>query len=113
MNNSNIKALYIVVNEGFAEQIVAFIRSKGATGATIVNARGMSILPKEIMGITAAREKEIILTITDTETADIIMRDLKAHLGSRSPSHGICFSMPVSKTAGLPQFQTAPPEESK
>jgi len=32
MESTNMKALYIVVNAGFAEQVVDYIRSQGSTG---------------------------------------------------------------------------------
>lgn len=99
--NNHLKALYIVVNAGFAEQVVDYIRSKGSTGATIINARGMSAFQKEIMGISVDREKEIILTIIDSEKADIIMDTVKQDPTFKSEANGICFTLPVIKTAGI------------
>lgn len=101
MNNSNMKALYIVVNAGFAEQVVDFIRSKGSLGATIINARGISTLQKEILGISTDSDKEMILTVTDTATAHLIMKDVKEHSGFRSLAQGICFALPVTRTVGV------------
>jgi len=101
MNNSNLKALYIVVNAGFAEQVVDFIRSKGSSGATIINARGISSLHKEIMGISVDREKEVVLTLVDSEIADKIMEDIKKNTAFKTEAHGICFTLPVSKAVGL------------
>ena len=103
MVNSDIKALYIVVNAGFAEQVVELVRSKGASGATIINARGISSLHKEIMGISFDREKEVILTLTESETADKIMEAIKQDSDFTSDTHAICFTLPVSKTVGLSQ----------
>lgn len=101
MNNSDMKALYIVVNAGFAEQVVDFLRSKGATGATIINARGISSLQKKIMGISTDVEKEMILTLIDNETAEKIMEAVKEKLGFKSEAQGICFALPVTKAIGL------------
>ncbi len=103
MNNSNIKALYIIVNAGFAEQVVELVRLKGAAGATIINTRGISSLHKEIMGISTDTEKEMILTLTDAETADKIMEAIKTNTGFKTEAHGICFTLPVSETVGLSQ----------
>ena len=47
-----LKALYIIVNAGFASQIVDIARENGSTGATIFNARGSVANPKTIFGIT-------------------------------------------------------------
>lgn len=103
MINNNLHALYIVVNAGFAEQVVDFIRSKGATGATITNARGICTLHREFMGISNDIEKEIILTLTDGETVDKIMAEVKQRIGFKSVAQGICFALPVSKSVGLSQ----------
>jgi nitrogen regulatory protein PII len=103
MINSNMTALYIVVNAGFAENIVEFVRSKGSVGATIINARGIGSLHKEILGISTDSEKEIILTIADNETADKIMEAVKQYTGSKSDAHGICFALPVTKVIGIGQ----------
>lgn len=101
MINTRMKALYIVVNAGFAEQVVEYIRSKGSTGATIINARGISSLQKEIMGISVDREKEIVLTIIESEKADLIMDAVKQNTTFKTEAHGICFTLPVSKTVGI------------
>lgn len=103
MITSNMKALYIVVTAGFAEQVVDFIRAKGSSGATIINARGISSLHKEIMGISIDREKEMVLTLTDSETADKIMETIKQKTAFKAEAHGVCFTLPVSKTVGIGQ----------
>ena len=37
---NNMKALYIIVNAGFADEVMEIARGAGAKGATIINARG-------------------------------------------------------------------------
>lgn len=96
-----MKALYIIVNADFVEEIIEFVRLKGATGATVINARGISLLKKEIMGISADMEKEIVLTLTDDETAERIMEDIKEKSGFRTGAHGICFALSVTKAIGV------------
>jgi len=102
-NSNNMKALYIVINAGFAEEVVELVRAKGAAGATIINARGISSCHKEIMGISIDADKEMILTLTENETAEKIMETIKQNYGFRSAAHGICFTLPVTKTVGLSQ----------
>ncbi len=103
MENSNMKALYIVVNMGFAEKIVEYIRSQGSCGATIINARRYSFQHKEIMGISTDKEKEIVLTIVDNDTSERIMQSIKQYSGFKTEAHGICFTLPVSSAVGLSQ----------
>jgi hypothetical protein len=103
MADNNIKALYIVVNVGFAEKIVEYIRSYGSCGATIINARRYSFQHQEIMGINTDKEKEIVLTIIDSDAADRIMASIKQYSGFKTEAHGICYTLPVSSAVGLGQ----------
>lgn len=104
MINNRMKALYIVVNAGFAELVVDFIRSQGSSGATIINSRGISTQHKEIMGISIDKEKEMVLTLVESETADMIMEAIKQNPSFKSEAHGICFTLPVEKSVGINRF---------
>ncbi len=108
MENSNMKALHIVVNVGFGEKIVEYIRSQGSCGATIINARRYSFKHHEIMGISTDKEKEIVLTIIDSDAADRIMASVKQYSGFKTEAHGICFTLPVSDAVGLGQCKYEP-----
>ncbi len=90
-----IKALYIIVNSGFSSQIVDIARECGATGATILNARGSVANPKTILGITIDTEKEIVLSIAEKSVADKIITAVKEKAGVGTPAHGICYYLPV------------------
>ena len=94
----NIKALYIIVNAGFSSQIVEITRECGATGATILNARGSVAKPQTILGITIDSEKEIVLSIVAEEVANKIMQSVKENAGVGTPAHGLCFYLPVEAT---------------
>ncbi len=93
-----LKALYVIVNAGFSSEIVDITRECGATGATIINARGSVKNPQTILGITIDTEKEIILSIVEKEVADKIMQAVKEKSGVGTPAHGLSFYMPVEYT---------------
>lgn len=90
-----LKALYIIVNAGFSSEVVEIARSLGATGATIINARGSVAKPKTILGITIDSEKEIVLTVVEKEIAIKITEAVKEKAGVGTAAHGLCFFMPV------------------
>jgi len=92
---SELKALYIIVNAGFASEVVDIARSVGATGATIINARGSVAKPKTILGITIDTEKEIVLSVVKKDVAVKVMEKVKEKAGVGTPAHGLCFFMPV------------------
>jgi len=93
----NMKALYIIVNAGFAEEIVDIARQAGAGGATILNARGEGTKLQMIMGITVDSEKEIVLCVVQKDIALKIMDDVKEKAGINTPAHGVCYFTPVER----------------
>lgn len=90
-----LKVLYIIVNAGFASKVVEIARDLGATGATIINARGSISKPKTILGITIDTEKEIVLSVVNKEVAIKIIDKIKLEAGVGTPAHGLCFFLPV------------------
>ena len=90
-----LKALYIIVNAGFSAKVVDIARAAGATGATIINARGSVAKPKTILGITIDTEKEIVLSVVEKDIAMKIVEGVKENAGAGTPAHGLCFFMPV------------------
>lgn len=91
----NMKALFVIVNAGFSDEIIGLARECGARGATVITARGIGLNVKEIMGITVDREREIVLSIVDGDTAEKIMAGVKEKAGISSIAHGVCFALPV------------------
>ena len=106
-----LKALYIIVNAGFAAEVVEIAREMGATGATIINARGSVAKPKTILGITIDTEKEIVLSVVEKEIAEKIVEAIKTRAGVGTAAHGLCFFLPVElSTLNIPS-QNSPEEE--
>jgi len=97
----NMKALYIVSSAGHTDEIMETIRSAGAPGGTIMHARGEGSQHQWVMGITADYEREVIVSVVDTETAEKIMATIKEKIGWNSEVHGVCFTMPVERIIGL------------
>ena len=100
-NSSNMKALFMIVNAGFAEEVIETAREAGIRGATILNARGEGAHHESFLGITMDTEKEMIWCITDENTAEKAMAAVGEKAGIKTPAHSICFTMPVDKTIGI------------
>lgn len=75
--------------------VVDISRSLGATGATIIDARGSVAKPKTILGITIDTEKEIVLSVVEKGVAMKIVEAIKEKAGVGTSAHGLCFFMPV------------------
>jgi nitrogen regulatory protein PII len=91
---SEMKALLIIINSGFADDIVALARECGARGATIINARGTASV-HSFMGINVDPAKEIIISLVTKEVADLIIQKVDEMAGNKTSANGICFYMPV------------------
>ena len=100
---ANMKALFIIVNTGYSDTVMEVARSAGATGATILKARGEGARHEVFMGMTVDSEKEIVLSLLDAETAEAVMVAIKEKAGRSTPAHSICFTMPVSRIVGMTQ----------
>jgi len=100
-NSEELKNLFIIVNAGFADDVLELTRAVGVTGATILNARGYGAFHKSFLGIVVEPEKEVILCITDKATADKAMDVVTEQAGVKTPAHGICFTIPIDKVAGI------------
>lgn len=100
-NNSKIKALFIVINAGYADNLVDLLREAGAGGATILNTRGEGIHHESFMGITVDSEKELIVSVVEEGIAEKAMKMIKEKMGVRTPAHSVCFTMPIDKVVGI------------
>jgi len=96
-----MKALFIVVNAGFVEEVIKVAREAGIMGATILHARGEGAHHELFMGISVDTEKEIIVSIADEDTAEKAMAAIKEKAGINTPAHSISFTLPVEKTVGI------------
>lgn len=98
---SGMKALYIIANAGHSDEIIEIIRAAGASGGTIIHARGEGSHHHSFMGITLDHEQEIIIIITDKDIADRIISDVDTKAGRDTGVHGVCYVMPVERAVGL------------
>lgn len=100
-NNQNMKALFIIVNAGFANQAVEVAQGCGASGATILSARGSGAKFSSFLGIQYEPEREIILSVVPVEVAEKIIQAISEKIGKDTPTNGLCFIMPVEQTTML------------
>ena len=91
-----------VVNRGYSEDVMEAAKRYGATGGTIVHARGCGIDELEkFMGIIIQPEKEIVLVLVSNKIKHEVMNGINNAVGLNKDGRGICFSIPVDKVNGL------------
>jgi len=96
--NATHDLITVIVNAGYADDIMAAARKAGAPGGTVINARGTG---KEedvkFFGITIVPEKELILILTPREKTSTVLEAVKALPWLAQPGIGIAFCMDVER----------------
>lgn len=87
----------VILNAGYAEDAMAQARKAGATGGTIINARGTG---KEedakFFGITIVPEKEMLIILADKEKQENILQAIKELPCLQEVGSGITFCSDVN-----------------
>jgi nitrogen regulatory protein PII len=92
----------LIVNTGFADDVMAVARKAGATGGTILNARGTGTEEDvKFFGITLVPEKEMLLIVTPKDRMDAILQAVNATPHLCEPGGGIAFAMDVQRVIVL------------
>ncbi len=101
-----------IINRGFADLVMDAAKAAGASGGTVVNARGTGIHEAEkFFGIIVQPEKELVLILAERAQKNAIMTAICTHAGLQEAGKGICFSLPVDQVVGMTQ-PPAPPAEA-
>ena len=90
------------VNQGYSDDLVNTAREAGASGGTILNARGQANEGMaNFFGMSEQQEKEIILLMVDREKKTSIMKALTETHGLNTKARGIIYSLPVESVVGM------------
>ena len=91
-----------VVNPGITDQVMAAAKEAGATGGTILHARGVGRENAEaFLGVSIQSEREIVAILCPREKGPSIMQAINASFGPKSGAKGIIFSLPVRDMMGI------------
>lgn len=102
MKDTKHELLVVIANHGYSDLIMDAARAAGAAGGTVIHAKGTGMEGAEkFLGITLAAEKEMIFVVVKSAQKNDIMSAIMKHAGMESKAKSICFTLPVSATAGL------------
>ena len=91
-----------LINPGYIDQVMEVARLAGATGGTVLHARGIGKEDKaNFFGMSINSEKEIVTILASQETKPAIMDAINRLCGLKKPSQAIVFSLPVHDMVGL------------
>ncbi len=116
MNNEERKYDLIIaaVDSNLTDEAMEAARSAGAAGGTIIRARSLeNAKAEQFIGITLAKEQELLLILSKREGKLAIMNALSERVGLKTEAGGIIFSIPVDRTAGIGAAEEIAAEENR
>jgi len=91
-----------VVNHGYADDAMEAARAAGATGGTVIHARGVGMKQAEkFFGVTVQAEKEILFTVVPSKLRQAVMEAVARKAGPETDAGAVVFSLPVEQAVGL------------
>lgn len=91
-----------IVNRGFDDVVMEAARGAGATGGTVLHARGAGVHEAEkFFGISIQPEKDVILILARREDKKTIMHAIRNEVGLNKEGRGLSFSIPVEDVCGI------------
>ena len=106
MKSNNYEVILAIVNDGFADDVMAVAKEQGARGGTILSARGVA---KEeaaaFFGINVHSEKEIVMIVVPKKIKDNVLNAIYKEMGMAKKAQGIAFSLPVTDVAGIVEVE--------
>ena len=102
MNDIKYEMIVCVVNAGFSGEVMDIARREGATGGTIIHARGTANpnAEKEFQ-ITINPEKDVVLITVISEIKDNILKAIYNEVGIGTNANSVAFSLPVTNVIGI------------
>lgn len=102
LKDTKYELLVAIANQGHSETVMDAARKVHASGGTIVHARGTGIQQAEkFLGITIVPEKEMLFIVVRKEQKNDVMRAIMEEAGVGTKAGAVCFSLPVTDTAGM------------
>lgn len=96
------KLIMASVKPGFTDKVVDAAKAAGATGATIIQARGTGIHEaKTFFGLSLEAQTDIIMFLTEQHRVEKILTAINQAGEFHKPGTGIAFVLPVENVIGL------------
>lgn len=96
------EAIFCIVNAGYSDAVMESAKKLGATGGTVINARGTASKEAEtFFHITIEPEKEVVMILVPAAIKDDVLSALYKDVGLNTPGQGIAFSLPVDSVVGM------------
>ncbi len=94
-----------VVDKGNTDLVMDAARSAGASGGTVVRAKGTGAEMAKFFGVSISEEKEMVYIVATRQGRDDIMHAIMEKAGNTTDAHGVVFSLPVDGVVGIKGFE--------
>ena len=96
------KVILSTVKPDISDRVVDAAKEAGATGATIIPARGTGIKEaKTFFGLSLEAQTDVILFLLEEHLVNPVLEAIRTAGEFHKPGTGIAFVLPVDKIAGL------------
>lgn len=100
--NFEHELIIVILNEGYSDFVMDAARNAGATGGTVLHAKGTGKSRSEkFHKVSLAEEKDMIYILATAKKKAEIMKAINQDCGTDTKAGAICFSLPVSEVAGI------------
>ena len=108
------KVILAFVNDKYQDEVIEAAKGAGATGVTILNARGEGIhSQKSFLGLSMESQKDMLLFLVEDFIADDIMNAIYEAGQLSEHGNGITFSLNVDRAIGLESQMRSMEKEAK
>tara|TARA_R110002049_G_scaffold131554_8_gene290350 strand:+ start:1850 stop:2197 length:348 start_codon:yes stop_codon:yes gene_type:complete len=96
------KLIMTFIKPNITDDVVDAMKEAGATGATIIPARGTGIHEaKSFFGLSIEDKTDIVVFLVEEHVVENLMKVIKKAGKFDKPSTGIAFVLPIEHVAGL------------
>ncbi len=93
-----------IVDKGYTDTVMDAAREAGASGGTVVKAKGTGAHLAKFFGVSISEEKEMVYIISQKTKRDDIVYAIMEKAGNNTDAHGIVFALPVDSVHGINGF---------
>ncbi|MCA1762354.1 MAG: hypothetical protein LC664_05100 [Flavobacteriales bacterium] len=96
------KLIIASVKRDLTDQVIDTAKSAGATGATIIPARGIGGEDKKtFFGLTIEGPTDVVLFVVEEHVSEIIIKALNEEVQLQESGAGIAYSVAIDEVAGI------------
>lgn len=101
MEEHKYSLITAIVNKGYSDAVMEAAKAEGASGGTVIRARGTGELEvTKFMGFVIEPEKDLVMILVENEKRTAIMKAIHTKTGLGTSGNGIAFALPVHDVLG-------------